>query len=204
MIQRSDSSRYRYSKQQNNSVNDEKDVKRSSSQNAVSPEKDEILYQSSALKERLLEPRYSDGSSCARENEILSQECDGETDFLSDENGEIYSILNQDEHSFDTVLSSKKRDCSAKSAIASHRQIPRSNEDNITSLPGRNETMGQAWKPGNETASTMQTTRQPIGEDDLFKKKNGGTTGIPLDEKPRMMSSRESPFLKKVFFVEWF
>ena len=211
-------------------------MKRSSSQkNEVSTtlqhDKDEILYQSSALKDRLLESRYSDGAaSCASENETISQEVGGdmEREIISedDENGEIYSILNNHNDDSNDVVLSKRRGNSAKSTITSSpSHVTQFEEDIKISLLDETETLTQhpirrkheskrsqqAWKPGNEVANIRhQNNRQPIPMDDvLFKKKNNSVGEITMgkvlsDEKPssRMVNSRiSSPLVKKVFFI---
>lgn len=222
VIQRSDGSRYRYFKQVANNNN----VKRSSSQtNEVSKnashDRDEILYQSSALKDRLLESRYSDGAAlCSSENQTLSQEGSGdeEGDILSgDDEGEVNSILSNDEGSNKVVLS-KRRENSAKSTITSSQF----EEDIKISVLDENETLAQqpirrqhepkrptsqAWnKPGNETTGIrqQQNYRQSSPMDDVLLKKKGDDFDmvmgkIPLDEKPssKMLASRFTSLLVK-------
>ena len=190
-------------------------MKRLSSQNneasttTLQHDKDEILYQSSALKDRLLESRYSDGAaSCASENETLSQEGggDGERDILSedDENGEIYSILNDHNDGSNDVILSKRRGNSAKSTITSSSppHVTQFEEDIKISLLDDTETptqhpirrkheskrSQQAWKPGNEVANIRhQNNRQPIPMDDvLFKKKNNSVCKMMVGNVPSL------------------
>ena len=73
MIERSDGSRYRYAKQNSS---DDHDNRQSKDNDVVSPEKDEILYQSSALRERLAESQRSQSSSvrAASEDEEREEE----------------------------------------------------------------------------------------------------------------------------------